>query len=174
MLYDQAAGCKLAFKLYAWAHRRHKNVPDHLQAVPLGYSARQGDLEQEVALQDLPHAIEGHLELPVAQQPGLDLGQGLLVLLRQRRKKKQPGVTKKQRLPSGRSIGCTRSPPRFSSAHLSSSSHSPVWIPGYIFSPAGEKKVRNDLAEELMEVRITETECEHGAQARCLVYYLLL
>lgn len=63
------------------AYRCHKDVPDHLQAVPLSHPARQGDLEQEVALQDLTHAIEGHLQFPVAQQPRLNLGQGLLILL---------------------------------------------------------------------------------------------
>lgn len=90
---------KVASELHAQAHRRHKNVADHLQAVPLGHSARQGDLEEEVALQDLPHAIEGHLELPVAQQPGLDLGQGLLVLLRQQRREEAAARHKTRRKP---------------------------------------------------------------------------
>lgn len=63
------------------AYRCNKHIPNHLQAVPLGYSARQCDLEQEVALQDLTHTIEGHLQLPVAQQPWLNLGKGLLILL---------------------------------------------------------------------------------------------
>lgn len=65
----------------ARAYRRHKDIPDHLQAVPLRHTARQGDLEQEVALQDFTHAIESHLQFPVTQQSGLDLRQGLLVLL---------------------------------------------------------------------------------------------
>ena len=49
------------------AHRRHKHVSDHLQVVPVRHAAGQGDLEQEVALEDLPHPVEDHLQLPVAQ-----------------------------------------------------------------------------------------------------------
>lgn len=63
------------------AYRCNKHIPDHLQAVPLCHSARQCNLEQEVALQDLTHTVEDHLQFPVAEQSGFNLGQGLLVML---------------------------------------------------------------------------------------------
>ena len=63
-----------SFQITISAYRRHKNIPDHLQAVPLSHTTRQCNLEQEVALQDLTHSVKGHLQFPVAEQPGLNLG----------------------------------------------------------------------------------------------------
>lgn len=80
MYFNKCYHC-LNFPIRVCVYRCHKDIPDHLQVVPLSHTTRQCDLKQEVALQDLTHTIEDHLQLPVAEQPGLDVGQGLLIML---------------------------------------------------------------------------------------------
>lgn len=65
-------------------YRGHENISDCFHGIPLRHPAGQCDLEHGMTLQDLFDAVKYHPELPVTQEPGLHLGQWLLILLHQK------------------------------------------------------------------------------------------
>lgn len=80
---------------------------------------------------------------------------------------------KKKKPQSGwcNSHGSISSPPRSSSARPDSSSRSPVWIPGYISSPAWEEKGTDGLAE--LHAQSVRNHCDRdGLRTRCVNWLL--
>lgn len=65
-------------------HGGNEEVTNHLAGIPLRHAGSQGDLEHGVALGDLAQPVEDGPDLAWAQDAGLGLQQGALVLLEEK------------------------------------------------------------------------------------------